>query len=384
MEIVRYTRLSDLADLREVWARLSEQEAQFVPNFADFEFDIARSGAKFCVFATVENGQVISLACFIYHDGIKRYGFAGRRLLALPVKRVYLFGSCVLGQASEELTREFFQQIIAEGGFDVIEVGQILVDSILHRAIAGLPRSIIVWQAFRKNELRWLIRLPGSFEEYLASLGAESRRHANRYSRRVEQEGAEYRLISGADEVEDFLRAAETISRTTYQWKLDRGVRNDERSRQWLRRIAERGNLRCYLLYLHGKPCAFGWGQLCHRTFYYQAIGYDPQFAKLSPGTALFMRLMRDLIENTDCASFDFGSGREDGYKSRLATISLDCVSLEVAPRYRPYSFTLAALDRVLVWVKNLIMNSMERLAGRGALRRRLKSALRPLGVAMY
>lgn len=384
MEIVRYTSLSELAGVKEAWARLSEQELQYVPDFADFEFDIARSGAPFRIFVTRENGQITSIACFVYHDTLKGYGFAARSLFTLPVRKVYLFGSCVLGQPSERLIREYLHLVVQEGGFDVIDVGQILIDSVLHRAIAGLPRNLIVWQAFRKNELRWLIRLPESYEDYLASLGAESRRHANRYSRKLDREGAEYRIIVSPGEVEDFLRDAETISRTTYQWKLGRGVRNDERARQWLRRIAERGNLRCYLIYLNGEPCAFGWGELCHRTFYYQAIGYDPRFAKLSAGTVLFLRLIRDLIENTDCVSFDFGSGGEEGYKSRLATTGLECASLEIAPRYRPYSFMLAELDRTFVLSKNAVMYSLEWLAGHAALKQKLKTALRPFGIAMY
>jgi hypothetical protein len=369
--------------VKKAWSRLSEQEPQYVPDFADFEYDVAEPGARFCIFAVKENAQITALACFTYDDTVKRYSIATRTLFELPVRKVYLFGSCIPGNPNEELIRHILRLMVAEGGFDEIDVGQILINSALYRAVTSLPRRLMVWQSFRKNELRWLIRLPDTFEQYLASLGAESRRHANRYCRKLEQAGAEYRLITQADDVEEFLRTAETISRTTYQWKLGRGVKNDERARQWLRRIAQRGSLRCCLLYIDGKPCAFGWGELTDRKFYYQSIGYDPRFAKLSPGIGLFVRLLRDLIENSDCQVFDFGSGGEEGYKSRIAPVRYDCACLEIAPITRPYSLMLAAIDRVLVLIKNGVMDTAELIAGRGAMRR-LKGALRPFGLANY
>ena len=120
------------------------------------------------------------------------------------------------------------------------------------------------------------------------------------------------------EEVDKFLEDAEKISRLTYQWKLGYGLCNDEATRQKFFRLAKNGTLRCYIIYLHGEPCAFGWGELCHRTFVWYQTGYNPKYYKLSPGTALLMRMIRDLIENTNCKVFDFLWGGEDGYKAKI------------------------------------------------------------------
>jgi hypothetical protein len=89
---------------------------------------------------------------------------------------------------------------------------------------------------------------------------------------------------------------------------------------------------RCAVIFffVENKPCAFGWGELAYKRFVFQQTGYDPDYRKLSPGTALMMRMIRDLIEHTDCEVFDFLWGGDEGYKSRLGTVSVGlCVDTD-------------------------------------------------------
>ena len=176
------------------------------------------------------------------------------------------------------------------------------------------------------------------------------------------------------------MRDAEKISRLTYQWKFGEGVHNDENTRQELMRFAENGILRCYIVYLRGNPCAFGWGKLSYGKFSFRQTGYDPQYRKLSPGTALIIRMIRDLIENTNCKVFDFRWGGEDGYKSRLGNLSVRCASVRVAKIYRPYSLFIILLDQTLNLAKNLVGLIIER----GPLRKQLRSARRRHGIETF
>src|SRR5581483_12071504 len=106
----------------------------------------------------------------VYGNARKRYSIAERRLFDLPIKEVSLFASCVLGEPDVDVIRSFFERIVREADFDLINVGEIVIDGPLHRAIAGLGGGVVVTRAARKNSVRWLIRLPGSFDEYMASL----------------------------------------------------------------------------------------------------------------------------------------------------------------------------------------------------------------------
>ena len=115
------------------------------------------------------------------------------------------------------------------------------------------------------------------------------------------------------------------------------------------------------LLFIFGGPCAFAWGKLSYGKFALQQTGYDPQYRKLSPDTALMIRMIRDLIENTNCKVFDFGGGGDDGYKSRLGNFSVSCASVRVAKIYRPYSLLIILLDQALNLVTNLVGLIFER-----------------------
>jgi hypothetical protein len=383
MEIVSYSNCSDLAELQDAWERLGEQELSFVPSFSELRYHLESSGSRFLILAAIDDSQTTAIACFIFENSIKRYEIATRKLFDLPVRKVSLFGSCVLGEPDEHLIREFFRRIIRESDFDLIDIGEIFIDSPLYRAITSLDGAL-AWRVMRKQHVRWLTRLPSSLGEYIASLRPTTGMRITRDCRKFEKQRPAFRVTQHPGEVEAFLRDAEKVSRLTYQWDLGYGLINDEGTRLQFTRLAKNGILRCYIAYIRGEPCAFGWGELSHRTFCFRATGYDPQFRKLSAGTALIIRMIRDLIENTNCKIFDFGSGDEEGYKSRLGTVSLSCARMQVARIYRPYSLLIVALDQALNSTKQSVMKLGGAIIGHGALKQRLKSMLRPLGVGRY
>ena len=354
MDIVSYNDCSELDALEGAWEHLSEQELKYVPSFSELRHHLQASDLNFRVLVAIDNSQITAIACFIYHDINKSYEIATRRLFSLPVKELSLYGSCVLGQPSENVIRRFFQLIIKEFRFDTINLGMIFVDTPLYNAVTSFHHGVMASRVTRKIQRWWLIRLPRSFDEYFASLSATTRRSFARDLRKCEMEAPDFRVMHSPEDVEKFLFDAEKISRSTYQWGLGYGTRNDEHTQRRLTWLAKNGVLRCYILYLSGAPCAFGWGELDHRTFLFQQTGYDPQYRKVSPGTALILQMIRDLIENTDCDVFDFKWGGDDGYKARFGNVSFSCVAIQLAQIYRPYSLLIVALDEVLNLFKKL------------------------------
>jgi Acetyltransferase (GNAT) domain len=383
MEIISYSNCLELDALADAWDRLSEKELVFIPSFSELRYQLENSGSKFRILVASDSSQITAIACFVYTTTIRSYAIATRKLFDVKTKEVSVFGSCVLGQPSENVIRKFFQLIIEGSDIDLIDVGHIFIDSPLHNAINNLPRGIIAWRE-RKKQMRWLIRLPSSFDEYFASLRATTRAAVASERRKLERESPSFRIMRLPEEVEFFLQDAEKISRLSYQWKLGYGLYNDENTRRRFAGLAKDGTLRCYILYLRGKPCAFSWGELNHRKFVWDTTGYDPHYRKLSPGTALLMWMIRDLVENTNCEIFDFKWGSEDGYKSRFATLRFSCARVHVAQIYKPHSFLIFALDKILNSLKNLMEKLLFWIFGRGANKRRLRSAMRRYGIATY
>jgi len=383
MQIVSHSDIAELGTFQEIWDRLSELELQFVPSFAELLHYLRASGAKFRLVSAMEGERTVALACFIYKKSIKRYEVATHKLFDLPVQEVSLFGATVLGQPDEPLLRKIFAFISEGAGFDLVNIGEIFTDSPLYRVIKSLP-GFTSWRVMRKEQTRWMIELRGTFDDYVSALRRTAKTRIMRDVRRFERAGPQYRVVERPEDVEAFLREAAEVCALTYQWNLGYRLFNDERTRERLTRFARQGTFRGYIASINGKPCAFGWGELAHRTFGFTQTGYDPQYRNISPGTALIMHMMRDLIENTNCEVFDFGSGGDEGYKSRLSTVSLGCARMQMAQIYSPYSLLLIVLDRSINVAKNSAMNLLEWIAGHGALKQRLKSVLRPYGIGSY
>jgi hypothetical protein len=378
MRIVEFDHTPLPSEVEQAWARLAVDGLFFVPSYAELQNRL-RSGCRFRLLAAVTESKIESMACFIFEDGIKYYHIGGTKLFHLPVRLASLFGSCVVGQTTKDIVCAFFGCIISRGDFDLVDVGYSFLDSPLYKALADLENAR-VWQVARKKLLWWLIRLPNSFEEYIDALPETTRRHVRRDCRRFDRQAPAFRVLHRPEEVDSFLADAAAISRLTYQWRLKYGLQHDEDTHRRLRRLAENGALRCYISYIGNKPCAFGWGELNHGKFYFEQTGFDPSFHKFSPGTALIMRIIKDMIENTDCRLFHFQWGSEEGYKSRLSTESHMCTSLQVAQKRRLYPALIAVLDRAL----NAAKNSVGFIVERSPLKARMRGILRRQGVGTF
>ena len=149
MNIASYTDCSQIDALEEAWERLSHHEPQFIPAFARLRAHLESKGAKFRILAEIENSQIRSIACFIYINRSRRYDLATRTLFRLPVREVMLFGSCVLGQPTEDVIRSFFQLILKQSDFDLITIGDVFIGTPLYRAVTGLRGGAIAWKLTR-------------------------------------------------------------------------------------------------------------------------------------------------------------------------------------------------------------------------------------------
>src|SRR5581483_2897571 len=298
MDIVVYRKVSELAALGDAWDRLSGRERKILPSFSELQQTLDEPGVDFRVLAATEQGEVTGIACFVYGRVKKRYAIAERNLFVLPVRQLGLLGSGVFGPIDEQGIARLFGAILREPGYDLINLGEIVVDSPLYNAVRGLGGGALVSRVLRTNSIRWLIDLPDSFEEYCKSLGAQTRKKdVGKFKKIVQRPDFKVEVITRPEQVDKFLLEGEKVSRLTYQWNFGQKLLHDEPTRQHFERLARSGKLRCYMLYLDGQPCAFARGILSRQMYLWETSGYDPQHIKDSPGTALMLWMIRDLIE---------------------------------------------------------------------------------------
>lgn len=180
------------------------------------------------------------------------------------------------------------------------------------------------------------IRLAGvSWEEYLATLGAEHRYNFNRKWRRLTRDySVEFGQIRAEEDCRESIDLA--IDLHNMRWR-ERG-RSDafhtaglvEFHREFSRLALERGWLRLYILRLNEKPAACLYGFYYGKTFYFYQSGFDTAYQKQSVGlVAMGLGIQSAVAEGAE--QYDLLHGDEE-YKSHWSRESRELARLELYP----------------------------------------------------
>jgi len=365
--------ITELDQYADDWDRLARQINRFFPSYGEARVELERS--PFLVTVFPKQGPTTALACFVNRQAQQVFTVGERRLFSLPARETSMFGGDVLGTFDENALRRCLRAAFTEWRCDLFTLGEIAIGSVLQQASKRLGRGLLPTKRHRKHPVRWLIRLPSTFEGYLGSLRASTRKSVLYTLRRVERElPYRHELVTRPEQVASFLREGESISRRTYQWNVGQRLQNDDATLQRYIGLARKGLLRCHMLYINGEPCAFTRGEISSRAYHYETPGFLTEYRHYSPGVVLLMWTIKDLIENSPCTLFDFGAGGDEhGYKARFGTLAVHCKDLQLAPIWRPYSAALLAMHFALSAAKNAASKAIVS----GVLRQRLKKAIR-------
>ena len=219
-------------------------------------------------------------------------------------------------------------------------------------------------------------RLPKSFDEYLRQLGTRSRKSVQ-YSRNLLKRECDGDVsavcFDTIESVDRFLDDAIEISKKTYQWRLlGLGLRNREKSRATFRFAAERGWLRCYILYCKGAPVAFMVGYQYANRFFYIDVGYDPEWANFSVGSVLQWEVIEDLYKRGNTPTiFDFSTGY-GRHKSRFGKDAREEVNILLLPA-TPGNRMLAAAWRGVNTVSDTAVLALDGLGVKQSLKKAIR-----------
>lgn len=346
----------------KAWNSLRTGQEVFVPTFEDFRNSNGPEGTALrgAFIVASSSGRLVGLSAFVLHEC--RIPFiAGRNLLfSATTTALDLIGGRILGECSSGTMASML--IMAMRYFSkaqLLRTGELKIGDGLFNALEQLPFLCQVARTARKDAIHWQIKLPDSIEEYMASLGKSTRQNLRREVRKLQALGSQFKVFTSANEIDRFLSDAEKVSERTYQWTLGSKLRADSKTRSEFLNISERGQFRCYLLYLNDEPCAFVRGRIVSGVFDFQSTGYIPALSKLSPGAVLLLLVIHDLIESTNVTLFDFGVGGDNlGYKSRFGNYSFAAASFLVANHGSPKGLWVVLLRRGLSSLLNFIAAS--------------------------
>ncbi len=220
--------------------------------------------------------------------------------------------------------------------------------------------------------------LGDSFDSYLKALPAKHRHEATRKVRRfaeASERPIDFRLYRSADEVRAFYPLARAVSAVTYQERvIDIGLPSDPDFVSGLLAAAGDDRVRAYLLFLAGKPIAYGLCVAQGDLLNYLYTGYEPATAPHAPGNVLLYHMLGDICEEGRFRVMSLGSG-EAQYKRSFATDRLQCATVYGFPRGMRYTALVSShrlFDRASAFSGQLL----DRLG----LKQRIKRLLRRSG----
>jgi GNAT acetyltransferase-like protein len=236
----------------------------------------------------------------------------------MPLKLLHLLGTYPNIPTEQAAYDMLFSQILdLNDEFDALYFEYVQVGSFLWEY---LHSSALLKRSFRLYSPRGvlphpLIRVSGSFEDYLRKFSPKSRKNRSREIKKLREQGkVDLEQVVTSQEVNSFVDTAAEISRKSYQYNLlGGGIRDPQ---LWKRRLlfaARHGWLRSYLLSCDGTACSFLIGYQFERSFYHVSVGYDPAWAHFSVGTVLQMLVLEDVFSRDQPEFYDFGT--HGGYK---------------------------------------------------------------------
>lgn len=182
----------------------------------------------------------------------------------------------------------------------------------------------------------YIIKIVGSFADYMASLPRKHRQEIKRKRRKFEKESdgaVDLTVHRTPEELALFYDAARQVSSLTYQERLlDVGLPDTDEFRAAMMRGASRDEVRAYLLKFKGIPIAYGYCSGGGGRLDYEYTGYDQAYAWLSPGNILLYEMLNSLSAEGNIEAMSLGSG-EAQYKRAFANDVRPCVTAFFFPR---------------------------------------------------
>lgn len=272
-------------------------------------------------------GSLCGSASFLLKDWPLKLYLGEVSVAALPLRRLRLLGGSPALPEDESLYDLLFGELLGNPGYETLYFSRVPSESFLWKYLTTSPLIRKSFYRYQPGDpsLRPLLRFGASFEEYLkTNFSKHHRRTLRRQVTKFREEApapVKFLRYTRPEEVTTFLDAAIQVSRKTYQWNLhQRGLRATERLARRYRFAADHGWFRSYLLFAGKTPCAFIAGYQWRGRYYTDEIGFDPAFARFSPGTVLSTMAIEDLFAYDKPELIDFES--YDKYKEEFSNES--------------------------------------------------------------
>lgn len=218
-----------------------------------------------------------------------------------------------------------------------------------------------------------IIPIEGEWSAYCESISGHLRRNLRRRRRQLEEQGrVEVACVTGEERcggptrLVDHLREGFRIEAMAWKGSAGTAIRENEGwtgfYQEWARTAAERGWLRLYFLKLNDRPIAFYYTLVYARRLYYLKLGYDPAYARYSPGILLHQEILSAAFDEK-LVELDF-LGPSMAWKEDWTQ--------EIRPHVWLYLFQRGIIPRMIYWIKFKLFPHLKKVDWVHRLQRRL------------
>lgn len=293
---------------------------------------------------------------------------------------VFGFGPCQLARLDLALKVIDFGRIAISGeGFDakLLPSDQPLflrsAPDRLAFETSGIASSMLFYP-FYSYPRSW-VETEGGFEDYLQGFSRISRKGLKRRTKKLtglSKGSLDIRRYDQADGMAIFQKDARSVSAKTFQEMLvNEGLPADQ---SFLHRMHQLALLeQCYgsILYLDDQPISYFYCEQQGSGWLATYGGFDPAYARLSPGTVHLLRILEDCFNDQQCALFDLGPGAS-GYKQFFSTHDVPCTDILILNK-TVKNHLLVAAHRTLAALTEKCRALVETLKLRERLRQKLR-----------
>ena len=313
MRVVIARSVSEIATLRTDWLTLREQARAATPNTdPDRYLTIIQAmdgdvSPYIAIFHDQTGPQAALIGRISRRQSTARVGYLrlpGPQLRSLDV----VYGGLIAldNNASRQAVSNHLEELLRSRQVDNISINHLPLEHTL------FPMTKTVGAIADPPEQHWKFNLiPHSYEDTIKTFSKKHRYNIRRSDRLLVEyfdDDVKLRVFQRLEDLPEFVAGAAGVAAETYQAGLGVGFADTPLWRSILQTEAEHGRLRCYWLECRGRPVAFQVGTLYDVTYFLEAIGYLREYADMSPGVVLHVRVLQDLCSlGADTVDYGFG-----------------------------------------------------------------------------
>ena len=311
VEMMTTVEINDRIDpLEAEWERLAQhlQASPFLrPGWADAWWRAFGAG-RLQILAAYQNGNLAGVLPLRRYRGV---------LSSTTNDHSPLFGVLAAnGTAADALARALFSQKPRRIDLSLLPSSDVGV-SLVHTAAGAAGYRVIADSMHRSP---YVVVNETSWDAYQSGLSKNLRQDVRRRERQLEQAGRlTLEVCDGTKRLDELLEEGFSIEGSGWKEAEGTSINAHPATRRFYtetaRWAAEGGFLRLAFLRLDGQPLAFDFCLESHKIHYLIKTGYDPAYAKFSPGKIL-RHLMIARAFSEGLAVYDMG-GVAEPYKQR-------------------------------------------------------------------